>query len=239
MAPLQVLLCCAFTVAPGSKNSRRRPKIPAQSNSLPKSITWFGWINVSCIILKRNGSEIVLNHNQRLFSRSKLTLWFEVLTAASNNIATFSLPSETNMEEIQAVYAKVGSCHPLQRHIKTNSHIPRRAPAVLRPCRSESDFSRPRHSTAGGRHGHGMAWHGMCQRGPSRDARLLPAATHSRTITLLPFGMCLCWWRWRQQLYVIWTNLKVKASLSFVVMLRLHCVFFSSGKTSPLCCNYT
>jgi hypothetical protein len=46
--------------------------------------------------------------------------------------------------------------------IKANSHIPCHAHAVLQPCRSESDFSRPGHSTAGVRHGmceltrHGM-----------------------------------------------------------------------------------
>jgi hypothetical protein len=31
-----------------------------------------------------------------------------------------------------------------------------RAPAVLRPCCADSDFSRPQHSTAGARHGHCM-----------------------------------------------------------------------------------
>jgi hypothetical protein len=60
------------------------------------------------------------------------------------------------MEDVQAVYAKVASCHPLQCQMKANSHIPRRAPAVLAPFRSESDISIPRHSTAGARHGHGM-----------------------------------------------------------------------------------
>ena len=35
----------------------------------------------------------------------------------------------------------------------SDSHIPWRAPAVFRPCRSESDFSKPRHSTSGARHG--------------------------------------------------------------------------------------
>jgi hypothetical protein len=36
-----------------------------------------------------------------------------------------------------------------------NLHKPWRARAMPRPCRSERDFSRPRHSAAG-------AWHGMC-----------------------------------------------------------------------------
>jgi len=44
---------------------------------------------------------------------------------------------------------------------------PCRASAVLRPCRSESDFSRPRHSTAGTRHGFGMAV--VHEHRPSRD----------------------------------------------------------------------
>jgi hypothetical protein len=35
-----------------------------------------------------------------------------------------------------------------------DSHMPCRTPAMPRPCRSESDFSRPRHSAA---------WHGMCE----------------------------------------------------------------------------
>ena len=38
-----------------------------------------------------------------------------------------------------------------------NMPCPCRAPAVLRPRRSESDFSRSRHSTTGTRHGH--AWY--------------------------------------------------------------------------------
>ena len=152
IAPLQILLCCAFTVAPGSKNSRR-PKILGQSNSMPKSITCFGWINISCIILKRNGSEIVLNHTEGLFSRNKLTLWFEVLTAASTNIATYSLPCETNMEEVQAVYAKVGSCHPLQYQLK----LIHTYHAVHLPCSDHvvPKATSPDHGTA--RQGRGMA----------------------------------------------------------------------------------
>jgi len=151
MAPLQILLWCAFTVAPGSKNSNR-PKIPAQSDSLPKSITCFRWINASCIILKRNGSEIVLNHTERLFSRNKLALWFKFLTSASTNIATFSLSCETNMEEVQAVYAKVGSCHPLQCQIKANSH------PKLCPCRAPNMQFWKRLLKATAQHGRGAAW---------------------------------------------------------------------------------
>jgi hypothetical protein len=37
-----------------------------------------------------------------------------------------------------------------------DSHTPYRARAMPRPCRSESVFSRPRHSAA-------WAWHGMCE----------------------------------------------------------------------------
>jgi len=44
---------------------------------------------------------------------------------------------------------------PFDLHSATvfDSQIPCHAHAVLRPCRSESDFSRPRHSRAGARHG--------------------------------------------------------------------------------------
>jgi hypothetical protein len=53
---------------------------------------------------------------------------------------------------------------------------------------------------------------------------------HSRSLltrTLLPFGMFNCSDDdGDSRLYEIWTNLKVKASLSSMVMLRLHCVFF-------------
>jgi hypothetical protein len=38
-----------------------------------------------------------------------------------------------------------------------DSHTPCRAHAMPRPYRSESDFSRPRHSAAGALHGHSMA----------------------------------------------------------------------------------
>jgi hypothetical protein len=37
-----------------------------------------------------------------------------------------------------------------------DSHMPCRARAMPRPCRSESHFSMPRHSAA-------WAWHGMCE----------------------------------------------------------------------------
>ena len=81
----------------------------------------------------------------------------------------------------------------------------------------------------------------MCQLTWAVDSRSASSGCYSFTLTSipLPFGMCLSWWRWRHQLYVIETNLKVKASLSSVVTLGLHCVFFSLSKTSPLCCNYT
>jgi hypothetical protein len=45
----------------------------------------------------------------------------------------------------------------LHRATVVNSHMSCRAHAVLRPCRFESDFSRPRQSTAWTQHGHGMA----------------------------------------------------------------------------------
>jgi hypothetical protein len=37
-----------------------------------------------------------------------------------------------------------------------DSHMPCRTRAMPRPCRSESDFLRPRHSAAWALHGHGM-----------------------------------------------------------------------------------
>ena len=40
------------------------------------------------------------------------------------------------------------------------------------------------------------------------------------------------------RLYKIWTNLIVKATLSSVIILCLHCVFFFLGKTSLLCSDY-
>ena len=66
-----------------------------------------------------------------------------------------------------------------------DSHRPCRAPAVLRPCHSDSDFSRPRHSTAGTRHG-------MCELALSRSClsdadkcpRLLPARNPARCQSL-------------------------------------------------------
>ena len=69
--------------------------------------------------------------------------------------------------------------------------------AVLRPCRSKSDFWRPRHSTAGARHGVCELQSAVSRR-PVGDLprfgffRLLNG--HSRrlfTRMLLPFGMCL------------------------------------------------
>jgi hypothetical protein len=42
------------------------------------------------------------------------------------------------------------------RALKANSHIPCRVRSMPRSCRSESDFSKPRHSAA-------CAWHGMCE----------------------------------------------------------------------------
>jgi hypothetical protein len=47
--------------------------------------------------------------------------------------------------------------HPFDLHSAAvfDSHMPCRARAMPRPCLSESDFSRPRHSAA-------WAWHGMC-----------------------------------------------------------------------------
>jgi len=118
---------------------------------------------------------------------------------------------------------------------------PCRAPAVLRPCRSESGFSRPWHSTTGARHGHGMgtAWLvwiniGRLSTACGRPAqvRLLLATTQAVTKAVnqnaTAFWICLI---------VLMTmetadykeyelNLRFKVSLSSVVMLRLHCVFF-------------
>jgi hypothetical protein len=47
-----------------------------------------------------------------------------------------------------------------------DSHIPCRSPAMPRPCRSESDLSRPRHS---------VAWeqHGMCELASAVQRRYL------------------------------------------------------------------
>jgi hypothetical protein len=44
-------------------------------------------------------------------------------------------------------------------------HMPCHAHAMPRPCRSESDFSRPRHSAGRTRHGHGI----LNYHRPSRD----------------------------------------------------------------------
>jgi hypothetical protein len=55
-----------------------------------------------------------------------------------------------------------------------DSHMPCRARAMSRPCRSKSDFSRPRHSVA-------WAWHGMCE---------LASAVQRRHLDDLPaFGL--------------------------------------------------
>jgi hypothetical protein len=55
----------------------------------------------------------------------------------------------------------VSSPSDLHSAVVFDSHMACRA--VPRPCRSESDFSRPRHSAA-------WAWHGMCELDrPSRD----------------------------------------------------------------------
>jgi hypothetical protein len=81
--------------------------------------------------------------------------------------------------------------------LNANSHMHCRAPAVLRPRRSESDLSRPRHSTAGAKNGMCELTSAVCRR-PVGDLasfgffRLLSG--HSRrllTRMLLPFGMCL------------------------------------------------
>jgi hypothetical protein len=54
-----------------------------------------------------------------------------------------------------------------------DSHMPRRARAMPRTYRSESDFLRPRNNAA-------WAWHGMCE---------LPSAVHRRHVDDLPvFG---------------------------------------------------
>ena len=117
---------------------------------------------------------------------------------------------------------------------------PCRAPAVLRPCRSESGFSRPWHSTTGARHGHGMgtAWHvrinidrlsTAC--GRPAQVRLLPATT--RTVTKVVSQNATAVWICLIVLLTVETadyeeyelNLRFKASLSSVVMLSLHCVF--------------
>jgi hypothetical protein len=64
---------------------------------------------------------------------------------------------------------------PFDLHSATmfDSHMPCRARAMPRPCRSESDFSRPWHSSA-------WAWQGMCE---------LSSAVHRRHVGDLPtFG---------------------------------------------------
>jgi hypothetical protein len=82
-----------------------------------------------------------------------------------------------------------------------DSHIPCRAHALPLPCsehaRSESDFSRSRHSTAGARHGMcELAW--AVERRPvsylPRFGIIRLLRGHSRSLLtkkLLPFGMCL------------------------------------------------
>jgi hypothetical protein len=80
--------------------------------------------------------------------------------------------------------------------LKANSHTPCRSPAVLRPCHSKSDISRPRHSTAEARHG-------VCELKSTvsrRPVDYLPSFGffrllhgHSRRLiarVLLPFGVC-------------------------------------------------
>ena len=111
---------------------------------------------------------------------------------------------------------------------------PCRDPAVLGPCRFESDFSRPRHSTA---------WHvwiniGLLSTACGRHAqvRLLSATTPAFTevvnqnVTAFWGAFNLFWLWWRQQIMqnytFLWTNLKARASISSVVMIRLHHVLF-------------
>ena len=121
------------------------------------------------------------------------------------------------------------------------------APAMLRPYSTESDFSRPWHSMVG-------AWHGTCdltsvvKRWPVSD---LPTFGFSlllrrQTFTKVVNQTAAAFWDVfncsddnGDMLYRIWNNLTVKASLSSVVMLHFHWVFFSLGQTSPLFSNYT
>jgi hypothetical protein len=70
--------------------------------------------------------------------------------------------------------------------LKANSLIPCRSPAMPRPCRSESDLSRPQHRAPWQRHGQGM--HVRISIGrpetacvPAARVRLLPVTTRSST----------------------------------------------------------
>jgi hypothetical protein len=125
--------------------------------------------------------------------------------------------------------------------LKAKSHVPCRAPAMLRPCRFERDFSTPRQ-------GNGVGTAGVCEltsavsRRPLGDLHkfgLLPVTT--RAFSRVVFPVCCYIWDvfncydddGDSRLHGIRANLKVKAGLSSVVMLRLHCIFilrFSSSE---------
>ena len=122
--------------------------------------------------------------------------------------------------------------------LKVNSHIPCRAHAVLRPCRSERDFSRPWHSTAGG-----TAWYVWINLarletacGRPYQLRLLSAATW--TFTKGVNQNAAAFWdvlncsdnNEDSRLYEIWADRTVKSILYSVYLLRPHCLFFCLGK---------
>jgi hypothetical protein len=70
----------------------------------------------------------------------------------------------------------------LHRATVFNSHMPCRARAVPLPRRFESDFSRPRHSAAGERHGMGELTSALSTAcGRPAYVRLLPADRRSLT----------------------------------------------------------
>jgi len=146
------------------------------------------------------------------------------------------------------IRARGGNCQCIHRHHgglhtftlqANNSHIPCRAPAVLRPCRSESGFSRPWHSTTGARHGHGMgtAWHVWINFGRlstacglPAQALLLPATT--QTVMKVVNQSATAFWICLVVLMTMETadykeyelNLRFKFSLSSVVMLVFICI---------------
>jgi hypothetical protein len=113
--------------------------------------------------------------------------------------------------------------------------MPCHAPAIICLGSFESIFSRPQHN---------MAWHGICEWTyaiswwpvgdlPKFSFFWLPCGHSQKSlIRMLPPFDCFPsteWW-WRkiiQQNTFWWTNLRVQASLSSLVMLCLHHAFFS------------
>ena len=113
-----------------------------------------------------------------------------------------------------------------------------RVPAVLRPC-----FFWKRLLEATAQHSSGTELHvliNICGLsaacGPPAQIRLLPAITRTLTTVVNQNATAfwdvfnLFWWWWRHQVIqnytFLRTKLKVKDSLPFVVIIRLHRVFF-------------